>query len=59
MLNNRLSNRLNNKFLMKKQRSNSAIPSDYVVYIQESDYNIGVEHDPKMFSQAVSSRIMV
>ena len=35
---------------------NSAIPSDYVVYLQESDYNVGVEHDPKMFSQVVSSK---
>ena len=24
--------------------------------LQESDYNIGVEHDPKTFSQAISSK---
>ena len=30
---------------------NSSIPSDYVVYLQESDYNIGVEHDPETFSR--------
>ena len=29
---------------------NSAILSDYVVDLQESDYNIGAEHDPKTFS---------
>ena len=27
-----------------------------MVYLQESDYNIGVEHDPEMFSQAISSK---
>ena len=35
---------------------NSTIPSDYFVYLQELDYNIGVEHDPKTFSQAISSK---
>ncbi|CAL9094312.1 unnamed protein product, partial [Musa textilis] len=34
----------------------SAIPSDYVVYLQESDYNIGVENDPETFSQAMSCK---
>ena len=34
----------------------STIPSDYVVYLQESDYNIGAEHDPETFSQAISSK---
>ena len=34
----------------------SAILSDYVAYFQESDYNIGVEHDLKTFSQAISSK---
>ena len=29
---------------------NSAIPSDYVVYLQESNYNIGAKHDPETFS---------
>ena len=29
---------------------NSAIPSDYVVYLQELDYNIGVKHDSETFS---------
>jgi hypothetical protein len=32
----------------------SAIPDDYVVYLQESDYNIGAENDPEYFSQAMS-----
>ena len=35
---------------------NSAIPSDYVLYLQESNYNIGAEHDPKTFSHAISSK---
>ena len=35
---------------------NSTIPSDYFVYLQELDYNIGVEHDSKTFSQAISSK---
>uniref|UniRef100_A0A2N9I7X4 Integrase catalytic domain-containing protein n=1 Tax=Fagus sylvatica TaxID=28930 RepID=A0A2N9I7X4_FAGSY len=34
----------------------SAIPDDYVVYLQESDYNIGAENDPKSFSQAMSCK---
>ena len=34
----------------------SAIPSDYVVYIQKSDYKIGVEHDLETFSQSTSSK---
>uniref|UniRef100_A0A2N9ERL4 Retroviral polymerase SH3-like domain-containing protein n=1 Tax=Fagus sylvatica TaxID=28930 RepID=A0A2N9ERL4_FAGSY len=39
-----------------------AIPDDYVVYLQESDYNIGAKNDPEFFSQAMSckeSEIMV
>ncbi|KAL4376734.1 hypothetical protein GQ457_02G021410 [Hibiscus cannabinus] len=32
----------------------SAISSDYVVYLQESDYNVGAENDPESFSQAMS-----
>uniref|UniRef100_A0A2N9HYL0 Retroviral polymerase SH3-like domain-containing protein n=1 Tax=Fagus sylvatica TaxID=28930 RepID=A0A2N9HYL0_FAGSY len=34
----------------------SAIPDDYVVYLQESDYNIGAENDPESFSQAMSCK---
>ena len=34
----------------------SAIPNDYVVYLQESDYNIGAENDPESFSQAMSCK---
>ena len=26
------------------------------MYLQESDYNIGAEHDPETFSQAISSK---
>ncbi|RVW94613.1 Retrovirus-related Pol polyprotein from transposon TNT 1-94 [Vitis vinifera] len=34
----------------------SVVLSDYVVYLQESNYNIGVENDPKSFSQAMSCK---
>ena len=34
----------------------SAIPGDYVVYLQECDYNVGAENDPESFSQAMSSK---
>ncbi|RVW94600.1 Retrovirus-related Pol polyprotein from transposon TNT 1-94 [Vitis vinifera] len=34
----------------------SVVLSDYVVYLQESDYNIGAENDPKSFSQAMSCK---
>ena len=32
----------------------SAISSDYMVYLQESDYNIGAKNDPETFAQAMS-----
>jgi len=32
----------------------SAIPNDYVVYLQEYNYNVGAENDPESFSQAMS-----
>ena len=31
----------------------STIPSDYIVYLQKSDYNIGAENDLETFSQAM------
>jgi hypothetical protein len=31
-----------------------AIPSDYVVYIKESDFDIGPKDNPKLFSQVMS-----
>ncbi|CAJ2671288.1 unnamed protein product [Trifolium pratense] len=34
----------------------SAIPSDYIAYLQESDYNVGAENDPENFSQAMSCK---
>ncbi|KAL0446541.1 UNVERIFIED_CONTAM: putative mitochondrial protein [Sesamum latifolium] len=34
----------------------SAIPGDYMVYLQESEFNIVAENDPEMFSQAMISR---
>ena len=33
----------------------SAIPSDYIVYLQESDFDIGKCDDPTTFSQAMNS----
>ena len=35
---------------------NSAISSNYVMYLQELDYNIGAEHDLETFSQAINSK---
>ena len=34
----------------------SVIPNNYIVYLQELDYNILVENDPEAFSQAMSSK---
>ena len=34
----------------------STIPNDYIVYLQELDYNIGSENDLETFSQAMSSK---
>ncbi|KAL0378491.1 UNVERIFIED_CONTAM: Copia protein [Sesamum radiatum] len=34
----------------------SAIPSDYMVYLQESEFNVGAENDPETFLQAMISR---
>ena len=34
----------------------SAILNDYIVYLQESDYNIGAENDPEFFSQAINCK---
>ncbi|RVX19855.1 Retrovirus-related Pol polyprotein from transposon TNT 1-94 [Vitis vinifera] len=34
----------------------TTIPSDYVVYLQESDYDIGTENDPETFSQAINCK---
>ena len=33
-----------------------AIVSDYVVYLQELDYDIGAENDPETFSQVISCK---
>ena len=32
----------------------SAIPDDYIVYLQECEYNVGAKNDPKTYSQAMS-----
>ena len=34
----------------------STIPNEYIVYLQELDYNIGAKNDPETFSQAMSSK---
>ena len=40
--------------LRRSQREHRpAISDDYVVYLQESDYNIGTSKDPVSFSQAI------
>ncbi|RDX64094.1 hypothetical protein CR513_57392, partial [Mucuna pruriens] len=57
MRNNKIvlnNNQLNIRPTIVKKKS--TIPSDYAVYLQESKYNIGAENDPKMFSQAMSSK---
>ena len=41
--------------LRRSQRERRhAISDDYVVYLQESDYDIGTSKDPVSFSQAIS-----
>lgn len=35
---------------------NPTIPSEYILYLQELDYNIGVEHHLETFSHATSSK---
>uniref|UniRef100_A0A2N9G0L4 Integrase catalytic domain-containing protein n=1 Tax=Fagus sylvatica TaxID=28930 RepID=A0A2N9G0L4_FAGSY len=51
---------INGYFIGYAERSirpkRSTIPDDYVVYLQESDYNIGAENDPEFFSQAMSCK---
>lgn len=32
------------------------VVNDCIVYLQEFDYNIGIENDPETFSQAMSLR---
>ena len=34
----------------------STIPNDYIVYLQESDFNVGAENDPETFSQTMSCK---
>jgi len=34
----------------------SIIPSDYIIYLQESDYHIGAENDPETFDQVMSCK---
>nr|KYP40054.1 Retrovirus-related Pol polyprotein from transposon TNT 1-94 [Cajanus cajan] len=41
--------------LRRSQRERrSAIPNDYVVYLQESENDLGIENDPVTFSQAIN-----
>ena len=35
----------------------TAISDDYMVYLQESEYHVGVEDDPEIFSQATTNPI--
>ena len=42
--------------LRRSQRSRkSAVSNDYVVYLQESEFDLGIKDDPVSFSQAVES----
>ena len=42
--------------LRRSQRQRrSAISDDYMVYLQESDFDIGIDKDPVSFSQAINS----
>ncbi|KAL0373926.1 UNVERIFIED_CONTAM: Secreted RxLR effector protein [Sesamum radiatum] len=34
----------------------SAIPGDYMIYLQEYEFNVGAENDPETFSQAMKGR---
>jgi len=34
----------------------SAIPDEFMVYLEESDYNVEADNDPETFSQAMSSK---
>lgn len=38
----------------ERQRK-SAISDDYVVYLQESEFDLGIDDDPVSFSQAIKS----
>lgn len=43
--------------LRRSQRERrSAITDDYVVYLQESDFDIGIQNDPVSYSQAINSK---
>ena len=42
--------------LRKSQRQRkSTIFNDYVVYLQESEFDLGIDNDPVLFSQAISN----
>ena len=42
--------------LRKPQRQRkSAISNDYVVYLQELEFDLGIDNDPVSFSQAISN----
>ena len=59
LLNNKLnlsSEDIGATLIRSTRTKRSAIPNDYVVYLQECDYNIGVENDPESFSQAMSCK---
>ena len=64
-LNNQLSNRLINKFLKRTKEQTlrrstrvrkSTNPNDYIMCLQELDYNIGAKNNLETFSQAMSSK---
>ncbi|GKC88611.1 retrovirus-related pol polyprotein from transposon TNT 1-94, partial [Tanacetum coccineum] len=42
-----------NKPARVRKSSILAIPDDYIVYLQETDFDIGIDNDPVSFSQAI------
>ena len=40
---------------MSQRERRSAISDDYVVYLKESEFDLGIDEDPVSFSQAIES----
>ena len=38
-----------------QRQRRAAISNDYVVYLQESEFDLGIDKDPASFSQAIES----
>ena len=44
---------------MSQRQRKSAISDDYVVYLQESEFDLGINEDPVSFSQAIEMLILL